>query len=281
MPFTTETQGLETLQEQPSVERTHAGAQVTHGIHSKFSGERFVAVSGPKPHAMVPLRGVHEAGEFAIRPIEFSTVDDDTAHAGAVAANPFRAAVRDDICAEREWLADVAAHSKCVVNDYGDPSFVCDFCYGGYIGDIELRVSDGLEINRPRFVIDSSSDVFRILTLDKFDVDVEFLEIDTKLIVRPTVKPSGADEIEARFANSRYGHKLRRKINLKARCGWNNDPYLSRMTRRRSNGSYTAFEHAHTSFENGVGRISHASIDVAVLGPSKLARAIISVAEVV
>ena len=53
------------------------------------------------------------------------------------------------------------------------------------------------------------------------------------------------------------------------------------MTRRRSNGSYTAFEHTHTRFEDGVGRITHTSIDVAVFRPSELACAIISVAEVV
>ena len=114
-------------------------------------------------------------------------------------------------------------HSKRIVNNHWDPGFVCDFCHGGYIRNVELRVSDSFDINGSCLVIDSSNDIFGVLTLDKLDVDVEFLEINTKLIISPTIKPSGADEIEARFANSRCSHELGEKsiqelVRIKQRC---------------------------------------------------------------
>ena len=89
----------------------------------------------------VPVCGLSEAGEFAAgRPVEVATVNDNTTHACTVAANPFGAAVSDDISAESDGSRDVAAHAEGVVDDKGNSSIVSDFGDGGDVGKIVLRV---------------------------------------------------------------------------------------------------------------------------------------------
>lgn len=96
-----ERQGLQALEEEPGVERAHARAQVAHGVHAQLGGEGFVPVRLPEPHAVVAVGGLREFGELAAgAPVEVASVDDDTAHARAVAADPFGAAVGDDVGTE-------------------------------------------------------------------------------------------------------------------------------------------------------------------------------------
>mmetsp|Transcript_118489 Transcript_118489/g.347081 ORF Transcript_118489/g.347081 Transcript_118489/m.347081 type:complete len:254 (-) Transcript_118489:856-1617(-) len=56
------------------------------------------------------VRGLHA-------PVEVAAVDDDPSNGVAVAANPLRAALHDDICAKLQRPAGVTAHAEGVVHD--------------------------------------------------------------------------------------------------------------------------------------------------------------------
>lgn len=99
--FAAEGQGLQPLEEEPGVEGAHARSQVAHRVHAQLGGQGFVPVRLPEPHAVVAVRGLREFGELAAgAPVEVASVDHDAAHARAVAADPFGAAVGDDVGAQ-------------------------------------------------------------------------------------------------------------------------------------------------------------------------------------
>ncbi len=96
--FAAEWQSLQSLEEKPGVERAHARPQVAHGVHAQLGGEGFVSVRLPESHAVVAIRGFGEFGELAAgTPVKVAAIDDDATHARAVAADPFGAAVGDDV----------------------------------------------------------------------------------------------------------------------------------------------------------------------------------------
>ena len=96
---------------------------------------------------MIAISGLCEAGKFAgFRPVEVPAVDDDAAHAGAVAADPFGAAVRDDVGAEGDGFGEIAAHAEGVVDDKRDSCRVGNVCDSLDVWDVELRVSNSLAV---------------------------------------------------------------------------------------------------------------------------------------
>ena len=96
--FAAERQGLQPLQEEPGVERAHARSQVAHRVHAQLGRQGFVPVRLPEPHPVVAVRGLRELGELAAgAPVKVASVDHDATHARAVAADPFGAAVGDDV----------------------------------------------------------------------------------------------------------------------------------------------------------------------------------------
>lgn len=111
-------EGLQTLEEEPRVEGRHAGAQVTHGVHPQLRSQRLVPVGIPELHPVVSLRGLGELGELSAGgPVEVASVDDDASHAGAVASDPLRAGVRDDVRTQGDGPAEVSTHAEGVVDN--------------------------------------------------------------------------------------------------------------------------------------------------------------------
>lgn len=88
------------MEEKPGVEGAHARSQVAHRVHAQLGGKGFVPVRLPESHAVVAIRGLCEFGELAAgAPVKVASIDNDATHARAVAADPFRAAVGDDVSA--------------------------------------------------------------------------------------------------------------------------------------------------------------------------------------
>lgn len=224
---------LEPLQEQPRVERRHARAQVAHLVHPQLRRERLVAVRVPEPHPVVPVGGLGEAGEFARRrPVEVPAVDHDAAHAGAVPADPFRAAVRHDVRAELDRLAQVPAHAERVVHDQRDAGLVAHGRDRRDVWHVELRVADRLDVHPARLVVDRRLNLGRVLALHELAHDLELFHVhpelwnhnhicqrasgkekhgllSSHLVERPAVQVHCADVVLARLADGRDGHELR------------------------------------------------------------------------
>ena len=86
------------MKEQPGVEGAHARSQVAHRVHSQLGREGFVSIRLPESHAVVAIRGLCEFGELAAgAPVKVAAINNDTTHARAVAADPFGAAVGDNV----------------------------------------------------------------------------------------------------------------------------------------------------------------------------------------
>ena len=106
-------------------------------------------------------------------------------------------------------------------------------------------------------------DLLWIVALHKFALNVELLEVNSELVVRPTIQIHCADKVMPGLAHGGDGHELR---GMTGGCG---------------NSTNTLFEHSHTVFEYGVGGITHAGVHVPILRPGKLAGAIGCILEVV
>lgn len=160
---------------------------------------------------MVAIRGLGEFRELAAgAPVKVASVDNDAAHARAVAANPFGAAVGDDIGAQGDGTRDVAAHAESVVNDQRDTGVVGDFCDGRDVRDVVLWIADGLDVDGSGVFVNRVFDVGGIIALNKLDLDLELLHVHSELVVRAAIQPTGADKVVAWLAAICDGHELAR-----------------------------------------------------------------------
>jgi hypothetical protein len=110
-----------------------------------------------------------------------ASINDDTTHRCSMSSNPLGTAMCDDVCTQRDWLAEIAAHAECVINNERNSIVVSDVRDGSEIWNVELRVSDGLAVDSASIIVNGCSDVFGILTWNELAGNVELLHIDTEL----------------------------------------------------------------------------------------------------
>jgi hypothetical protein len=79
-----------------------------------------------------------------------------------MATDPFRTRMSNNVCAETDRFAEVASHAESVVDDEGNACFMCRGSDASEIWDIELRVSDCLDVNCASIFIDRFLDVLGI-----------------------------------------------------------------------------------------------------------------------
>lgn len=147
------------------------------------------------------------AGAFAA-PVEFAAVDDDAADCGAVAADPFRGRVDDDVGAVLQGLHVVAACAEGVVYYDGDGVLVGDCGDGFEVGDVVAWVADGFDVDGFGLVVDQLLKVFGLVALHEFGVDAEAGEEDFELVVGASVEVGGGDDVVAGVCEGGDGHEL-------------------------------------------------------------------------
>ncbi len=118
-----------------------------------------------------------------------AAVNDDTTHRCTVATDPLGARVGDDVGAEGDGALDVAAHAKGVVHNERNAVVVGDLGNRWDIGNVVLRVGDGLDVHSTGVLIDGCFDIFWVIADDELDLDVEFLHVDAELVVSSAVEP--------------------------------------------------------------------------------------------
>lgn len=158
---------------------------------------------------MVAIRGFGEFGELAAgAPVKVASVDNDAAHARAVAADPLGAAVGDDVGAEGDGTRDVAAHAESVVDDQRDTGIVGDFGDGRDVRDVVLWVADGLNVDGSGVFVNRVFDLGGVIAVNELNLDLELLHVHSELVVRAAIEPTGADKVVAWLAAIRDGHEL-------------------------------------------------------------------------
>lgn len=106
-----------------------------------------------------------------------------------MAADPFSAGVGDDIGAESEGALDVPAHAESVVDDERDTLVVGDLGNCWDVGNVVLGVGNGFDVHGSGILVDGCGNLGWVIADNEFDLDVEFLHVDTELVVGSAIEP--------------------------------------------------------------------------------------------
>ena len=146
--------------------------------------------------AVVGIVGLVEEGVAAGFPIEASGVDDDSADAGAVAAEPLGEGVDDDVGAVLEWLGEDGG-GEGVVDDEGDAELFGFGTDGFEVGYLEGWVGNRLGEEGAGLIIGGGAEGGRVLRIDEADFDAELGEDIVKLGETAAVEIACGDDVVA------------------------------------------------------------------------------------
>lgn len=166
---------------------------------------------------MVAFAGVIELWEASgvLAPVEFSTVDYETADCGAVAAYPFRCGVDDYVGAMVDWAAEIASCAKGVVDYNRNAVPMCHLDNLLEIWYIVSRIANALQIDSLGLVINQFLEVLSVIAFDEFSRDAQAGEGDFELVVGAAVEIGGRNDVVTCVGEGGDGHEL----GGLARCG--------------------------------------------------------------
>ena len=191
-----EVQRLEPLQEEERVEGGDAGAEVAEEDDAKADGvgrvpEELREAKGRGTRA--PGRRRYERKRGAFAKSKRPAVHDDAADGRPVAADPLRGGVDDDVGAVLDRPAE-ERRGEGVVDDERDAGRVGDLREGLEVGDVELRVSDRLDVDGARRVVDGGGDGRPVVDVDEARRDAEARQRVREEGVRAAVERRGGDD---------------------------------------------------------------------------------------
>ena len=154
-------QRLEALQEEERVEGAEGGAQVAQPLHAQLEDEGQAARPPPRSSRRGRRgRARRSRGSARRRPSRSAPVDHHAADRRAVAADPLRGRVDDDVRAVLDRPGE--ERRERVVDDERDAVRVGDVGDRRDVGHVEARVADGLEVDRPGVRVDGGREVGRV-----------------------------------------------------------------------------------------------------------------------
>ncbi len=123
MPFGAQRQRLQSLQQLERRKRIQGRAEIPQDLNAHPNGKGDGTKGVPEAQTVIAGAGFDELRKAfgVLAPVEPSRVDDDTGDGGAMAADPFRGGVRDDIGTMIDGAHKVAPGAECVI-DLGDQS---------------------------------------------------------------------------------------------------------------------------------------------------------------
>ena len=160
-------QGLEALEEEERVERAERRAEVPEALDAELEDERERAEGAGVAHAVVARVRIDEVRLEALAggPVELAAVDDDAADGGAVAADPFRGRVDDDVRAVIDRAGE--ERGERVVDDERHAVRVGDVRDLREVVDVQARVADGLEVDGLGLAVDRRAELLRLRAVDE------------------------------------------------------------------------------------------------------------------
>ena len=154
MPLLAQRQRLQPQQELVRVERAQRRADVAQQRHADLQDERHVAHARhvaqrvPVHQPVVARVRLGELRELPVVPLELARIHDHAADGGAVAADVLRGRGGQDVRAvvDRPHQPDADG----VVHDQRDAVLVRDLRDGLEVRHVQLRIADGLDVDRAR-----------------------------------------------------------------------------------------------------------------------------------
>ena len=118
MSFAAETQSLETQDQLLRRKWIQGRSQISQNLNPDSNCVRYGPKSLPEVEAVIALRRLHELREAStvLSPVEFTAINDNAAHSGAMAPDPLRGTVDDNISAMINRTSEVASCTKGVVD---------------------------------------------------------------------------------------------------------------------------------------------------------------------
>ena len=194
------------MQNQESIHGADGSPHITQGHGARPANVGGGAQRLGIDHAVVAdFRGV-QAFEtlFVLCPGEFATVHNDTAQAGAVAANVFGQRVHHNVCAMLKRTAQIGA-GHGIVHNQRNTVRMCDVGEFFEIGHIAQRVADGFAINGLGFVVDQLGKLLGLAIVGKTHVNAVLRKGVGKQVVRAAVQGGRGHDVVARFGNGLDG----------------------------------------------------------------------------
>ena len=193
---------------------------------------------------MVTARRLGHLRKSSVVPRKLPRFDEDAAHRRAVSAEVLRHGMNDDVRAMLERPAEVG-RSQRVVDHERNACVVRDLRDGGEVGDVELRIADGLDVDSLGVVANRRPEVRGIVAVDERRLDAELREGDRKLRVRAAVEGARRDDVVAVRA------QREERDGLRCHAGGGRECRAPSLQRR------------HALLEGCDGRVRDARVDVA------------------
>jgi hypothetical protein len=160
---------------------------------------------------VIPFTWLSELGELAaLCPVEFATINNNTADSSTVATNPFSSTVHDDIRTKINRADDVASGTKGVVDNQGNTVVMSHFGKFRNRSDVVLGIADALDVDGLGFGINGLGEGFWLVIWNEFDGDAVFLEEDFELVVGSSIQvgPIGELDCQSSCADTDEGRLL-------------------------------------------------------------------------
>ena len=247
------------------VERTQRRADVAQQRHADLQDERHVAQSRnvaqriPVFDPVVARIRLGELRKLPVVPPELARIHDHAADRGAVAADVFRGRGRQDVHAVVERPDQPDAHR--VVGHHRNAVVVRDLRDGLEIRHVQLRIADGLDVDRPGLVVDRLPVRFRIARIDELHLAAQPRERVVEQLVGPAVEVVARHDLVAHLRDRQQGVGDRR------------------LARGHAQRARAAFERGHPLLEDVRRRVHQPRVDVAEFLQREEIRRVLAVAE--
>jgi hypothetical protein len=191
-------QGLDALEEEPRVVRRDGGAQIAqrHGAGAQDIGQRREGLGQIVAPAQAVIAGVGLIEERMPprAPVEFAAVHQHAPDPRAMAAEPFRQRMHDDVGAVGERLREVGS-GEGGIDDERQPVRVGHVRHRLEIGHLERGIGNRLDKNRPRLVIDGGRDLIDLVGVHEANLDAEIGQDVLELGIAAAVEIAGAHDV--------------------------------------------------------------------------------------
>ena len=213
--------------------RIHRHAHIPQNLHPDPNRKCDRPERIPELQPMVPFaRIIHLREPFCIStPIELPAVNDHSANGSAVPAYPFRSRMHNNIRSMIKRPTKVAPRAKRVVYNDRNAMFMRHSDNGFEIRDVVARITNTLQVNSFRLLIDQFLEFSWIIALHKLRRYPKAWESDFELIVCATIQVRGTDDIIPCMSQGGNNHQL---------CC---------LPRRGCNGCGATFESSNSLFE--------------------------------
>ncbi len=140
VPLHAQRQRLQPLQEEPAIQGSYRGSQVTQKLHTRLDDVGQWAEGLDKAQAVVRGIGLDQPGEPSIRPVEIAAIHDHASDGRAVTTDELGGRVDDDIASMLEGLHQVRRGQR-VIQDQGYAVLMRDIGHGANIQRIQARIA--------------------------------------------------------------------------------------------------------------------------------------------